>query len=152
MGIGCMIPISERHTFGATPRFRDMVELCQTAEAVGVDTILGARPLGRAMGKRQLGTARRVGGVDDARGARRRGPATINLGVLVTCVGWRNPSIVAKMAESVDEISDSKLHPRSRRGLASPEYDMYGLPWDHRVASSGAAINIIRAAPARRQS
>ena len=42
MTLGLMVPISERHAFGdAAPRFRDMVEIVRTGEAVGCGSARG---------------------------------------------------------------------------------------------------------------
>ena len=71
------------------------------------------------------------------------GTSKITLGVFVTCLGWRNPGIVAKMAENLDEISGGRFVLGLGAGWHQPEYDMFGMPFDHRVARFEDAIKII---------
>ncbi len=42
----------------------------------------------------------------------------VEIAPLVACSSFRNPALIAKMADTIDEISGGRLHPRSRRGLA----------------------------------
>jgi probable F420-dependent oxidoreductase len=68
----------------------------------------------------------------------------VELGPLVTCNSFRNPAILAKMAHTVDEISGGRLILGLGAGWNQPEYDAFGIPFDHRVDRFEEALQIIR--------
>src|SRR5690242_3668380 len=50
----------------------------------------------------------------------------VKLGTLVLCNGWRNPALLAKMATSLDVISDGRLIIGLGAGFKKKEWDEYG--------------------------
>ncbi len=68
----------------------------------------------------------------------------IELGTLVSCNSFRNPALLAKMAHTVDEISNGRLILGLGAGWNQPEYDAFGLPFDHRVDRFEEALKIIK--------
>ncbi len=68
----------------------------------------------------------------------------VELGTLVTCNSFRNPAILAKMATTVDEISHGRLILGVGAGWNEPEYQAFGLPFDHRVDRFEEALKILR--------
>lgn len=68
----------------------------------------------------------------------------VELGPLVTCNSFRNPAILGKMAHTVDEISGGRLILGLGAGWNEPEYDAFGLPFEHRVDRLEEALQIIR--------
>lgn len=68
----------------------------------------------------------------------------IELGPLVFCTGFRNPALIAKMADTLDEISGGRLILGLGAGWNEPEYHAYGFPFDHRFARFEEAFTIIR--------
>ena len=54
----------------------------------------------------------------------------IRMGSLVLCNDYRNPALVAKMAATLDVISDGRLELGLGAGWHEPEYDAYG--WEYR--------------------
>ncbi|MFN8590186.1 MAG: LLM class flavin-dependent oxidoreductase [Thermomicrobiales bacterium] len=71
--------------------------------------------------------------------------STIQLGSLVACTGYRNPALLAKMADTLDEISDGRLVLGLGAGWHEPEYLAYGYPFDHRFERFEEAVQMIRA-------
>jgi len=72
---------------------------------------------------------------------------SIGLGTLVTAVGFRNPSVVAKMAATLDVISNGRLNLSLGAGWYEPEYKSYGIPFPplrQRVQQLREAIQIVR--------
>ena len=67
----------------------------------------------------------------------------VHLGTLVACTGFRNPALLAKMADTLDEISGGRLILGLGAGWHEPEYDAFGYPFDHRVARFEEALQII---------
>ena len=68
----------------------------------------------------------------------------VELGPLVTCNSFRNPALLAKMAHTVDAISGGRLVLGVGAGWNQPEYDAFGIPFDHRVDRFEEALQIIR--------
>ena len=68
----------------------------------------------------------------------------IELGTLVLCNSFRNPAILAKMATTLDEVSRGRLILGIGAGWNEPEYQAFGLPFDHRVDRFEEALQIIK--------
>jgi probable F420-dependent oxidoreductase len=68
----------------------------------------------------------------------------VELGTLVTCNSIRNPAVLAKMATAVDEVSHGRLILGVGAGWNEPEYEAFGLPFDHRVGRFEEALQIIK--------
>jgi alkanesulfonate monooxygenase SsuD/methylene tetrahydromethanopterin reductase-like flavin-dependent oxidoreductase (luciferase family) len=143
MGIGVMLPISERSAFGRPVRFADMLEMTRVAEELGYDAVWLAdhflfrapvAPEGEEWGMWEVFTA--LAGLA-------QGTTRIQLGTLVACLGWRNPGILARMIETIEEIGDGRTVLGVGAGWHEPEYTAYGLPWDHRVSRFEEAIAIL---------
>ena len=67
----------------------------------------------------------------------------VQLGTLVACTGFRNPAMLAKMAETLDEISGGRVMLGLGAGWHQPEYEAFGYPFDHRVSRFEEALQII---------
>jgi probable F420-dependent oxidoreductase len=67
----------------------------------------------------------------------------VEIGTLVVCTGFRNPALLAKMADTVDEISGGRLILGIGAGWNEPEYRAFGYPFDHRVDRFEEALTII---------
>ena len=141
MGIGFIMPISDLGAFGPTPRFRDMLEMTQVAEALGYDAVWIPDHF---IVKQEPTPLRGVWEGWTTLAGIAAATSRITLGVFVTCLGWRNPGIVAKMAENLDEISGGRFVLGLGAGWHEPEYTMFGMPFDHRVSRFEDAIKIIQ--------
>jgi FMNH2-dependent dimethyl sulfone monooxygenase len=67
----------------------------------------------------------------------------VELGTLVTCVSFRNPGLLAKMAVTVDAVSGGRLILGLGAGWYDPEYEAFGYPNDDRVGRLDEALRII---------
>src|SRR4051794_12197194 len=67
----------------------------------------------------------------------------VELGHLVLCNSFRNPALLAKMADTVDEISGGRLVLGLGAGWHEPEYRAFGFPYDHRVSRFAEGLAII---------
>jgi probable F420-dependent oxidoreductase len=67
----------------------------------------------------------------------------VELGTLVMCTPLRNPAILAKMAVTLDEVSGGRLILGLGAGWHQPEFDAFGVPFDHRVDRLEEALQII---------
>src|ERR1700722_7764171 len=68
----------------------------------------------------------------------------IEIGTLVLCNSFRNPAILAKMATAADEVSQGRLVLGVGAGWNEPEYQAFGLPFDHRVDRFEEALQILK--------
>jgi len=68
----------------------------------------------------------------------------VELGTLVTCNSFRHPAVLAKMATTVDEVSQGRLILGVGAGWNEPEYQAFGLPFDHRVGRFEEALQILK--------
>ncbi len=68
----------------------------------------------------------------------------VELGTLVTCNSFRNPAVLAKMATTLDEVSHGRLILGVGAGWNEPEYQAFGLPFDHRVGRFEEALQILK--------
>jgi len=70
--------------------------------------------------------------------------ARMEIGTLVSCVGFRSPALLAKMAETVDEISGGRLVLGLGAGWHEPEYEAFGYPYERRFDRFEEAVQVIR--------
>jgi F420-dependent oxidoreductase-like protein len=71
----------------------------------------------------------------------------IRLGTMVTCNTFRNPALLAKMAATVDVISDGRLEFAIGAGVQEDEHTAYGLPFPKptvRIGHLGEAVEIVK--------
>lgn len=68
----------------------------------------------------------------------------VELGPLVAATSFHSPAMIAKMASTVDEISDGRLILGLGAGWNRVEYDAFGFPFDRRVSRFEEAFTIIR--------
>jgi alkanesulfonate monooxygenase SsuD/methylene tetrahydromethanopterin reductase-like flavin-dependent oxidoreductase (luciferase family) len=67
----------------------------------------------------------------------------IELGTLVMCTAFRNPALLAKMADAVDEVSAGRLILGLGAGWHEPEFRAFGYPFDHLASRFEEALRII---------
>ena len=68
----------------------------------------------------------------------------VELGSLVTNTGYRNPALLAKIADTVDDISGGRLTLGVGAGDFELEHRNFGYRWDNRVDRFEEALQIIR--------
>lgn len=71
----------------------------------------------------------------------------IRVGVMVASVGYRHPTLLAKMAATLDVISNGRLEFGIGAGYLEAEYRMYGLPFPSagvRLAQLDEALRVCR--------
>jgi alkanesulfonate monooxygenase SsuD/methylene tetrahydromethanopterin reductase-like flavin-dependent oxidoreductase (luciferase family) len=61
----------------------------------------------------------------------------------VTATSFRNPALLAKIADTVDEIGGGRLVLGIGAGWNEPEYRAFGFPYDHRVARFAEAFAVV---------
>ncbi|MDQ3870003.1 MAG: LLM class flavin-dependent oxidoreductase, partial [Chloroflexota bacterium] len=137
--IGVILPESEHAMDGETPRWRDILGMARTAEEVGFDSIWLTDHL---IFRREEGT---FGPWESWSMVAALAAATsrVEIGTFVSCAGFRNPALFAKMADTVDEVSGGRLILGLGAGWNEAEYRAFGYPFDNRVSRFEEAIQII---------
>ena len=68
----------------------------------------------------------------------------IELGPLVACTAFHNPAVLAKRADTIDEISGGRLIFGLGAGWNETEFRAFGIPFDNRISRFEEAFTIIR--------
>jgi probable F420-dependent oxidoreductase len=134
--VGLHLPETER-----IAPWDDLATMCRTAEDVGFDSIwMPDHLLYRSPDEEPTGPWECWSMLSAIAAITSR----VEIGPLVLCTSFRNPALIAKMAATVDEISDGRLILGLGAGWNEPEYRAYGYPFDHRVERFREAFTIIR--------
>ncbi len=138
--IGIFLPHFELPWNGQTPRWSEMLAFAQKADEIGFDTLwLPDHYLFQFDGVHTQG----AWDVWSLMAALAAVTKRIEIAPLVACSSFRNPALIAKMAETIDEISGGRFSLGLGAGWHRPEYDAMGLPYDYRVSRFEEALQII---------
>ncbi len=141
MKVGLFVPHFEEPWNGRMLRWADIAELARRAEAVGFDSFwLPDHLLFRFENVYAQGAWDAWSLLAGLAAATER----MEIAPLVACAGFRNPALIAKMADTIDEISGGRFILGLGAGWHKPEYDAFGFPYDHRVSRFEEALQIIR--------
>jgi FMNH2-dependent dimethyl sulfone monooxygenase len=139
--VGLFIGLVEGFMDGRTPRWSDIAEMARRAEEVGFDSIWlpdhffirddrEHEPIG-------------VWECTSMLAALAASTSRVELGALVLCSSFRNPAMLAKVADTIDEISSGRLILGLGAGYHDPEYFALGYPTDHRYGRFAEVVQII---------
>ncbi len=67
----------------------------------------------------------------------------ITIGALVACASFRTPGLVAKIADTLDEVSEGHFVLGFGAGWSQPEHAAFGYPCDHLTGRFEEALQII---------
>jgi alkanesulfonate monooxygenase SsuD/methylene tetrahydromethanopterin reductase-like flavin-dependent oxidoreductase (luciferase family) len=134
--IGLHLPETER-----IAPWREIAEICRTAEDVGFDSIwVPDHLLYRFEGEEPKGPWECWTILSAVAAVTRR----IEIGPLVLCASFRNPGLIAKSAATVEEISGGRLVLGLGAGWHQPEFEAFGFPYEDRFGRFVEAFTIIR--------
>lgn len=139
--VGFILPQIEGRTSGSTPRWTDIMEMAQRSEEVGFDSLWVVDHLLYQFGEND--PPRGIWECWSLLAALAAVTKTAELGTLVVCTGFRSPALLAKMADTVDEISNGRLILGLGAGYFEREYRAFGFPYDNRVSRFEEALTII---------
>jgi probable F420-dependent oxidoreductase len=120
--------------------WRDVRPMAELAESVGFDSLW---LMDHLIFRRPSGTS----GVWDCwtlLSALAAATSRVELGTLVLCTPFRNPTLLAKMADTLDDVSGGRLILGMGAGWHEPEFTAFGYPFDHRVTRFEEALQIVR--------
>ena len=140
MRIGVTVPLAQDDTAaGRSPTFDETLRFARHAEAAGLDSLwvfdhLIFRTAGEPdEGIREAWTTKTALATVVPR---------VELGSLVMCASFRHPAVMAKMAATLDDLSGGRVILGLGSGWYEPEYDAFGLPFDHRVGRFAEDLEI----------
>lgn len=140
MNIGAIVRLGAIREGGSPARYHAIRDMARRMEAIGLDAIwLYDHLLYRQPGKPSDG----IWECWTVLSALAEATTRVQLGTLVMCTAFRNPAILAKMAATLDEVSDGRFTLGIGAGWSQPEFDAFGVPFDHRAARFEEALQII---------
>ena len=138
--LGLNLPYVEGSMDGRTPRWSDIRAMAQTAESIGFDAIWVSDHVGFGDPEGEWQGAWESWTLLSALAASTK---RVALGNYVLAVPFRNPALLAKMAETLDEISGGRVILGLGAGWNEPEFTSYGVPYDDRFRRFEDALRII---------
>jgi alkanesulfonate monooxygenase SsuD/methylene tetrahydromethanopterin reductase-like flavin-dependent oxidoreductase (luciferase family) len=142
--VGLVLPHIEEWMGGTSARWADLATMAQRAEHLGFDSLWVVdhfwyqfpinddtqHPRGVWEGWSVLAALAAI-------------TQRVELGTLVICTAFRNPALLAKMADTVEEISGGRLILGLGAGYYEREFHAYGYPTDHLASRFEEALTII---------
>ena len=138
--VGLILPDTEREMGGADPRWKDVSAMARFGERAGFDSLWvfdhliyryeGLEPQGPWECWSNLAALAAI-------------TERVELGPVVCCTSFRNPALLAKIADTVDEISGGRLILGLGSGWNEPDYTAFGYPYDHLVSRFAEALEIV---------
>jgi alkanesulfonate monooxygenase SsuD/methylene tetrahydromethanopterin reductase-like flavin-dependent oxidoreductase (luciferase family) len=137
--VGINLPITEGALAGKTARWADLFAIASQAEALGFDSLWVPDHLLVRWQEHTQGIWECWSLLAALAAVTHR----VELGSLVTCTAFRNPALLAKMADTIDEISGGRLILGLGAGWDGPEQRAFDIKTDHRVDRFEEALQII---------
>lgn len=136
MRVGVQLPEVERAV-----TWKEILSIARVAESVGFDSVwVGDHLLYRDDGGPERGPFDAWSILAGVAASTER----IDMGPLVTCLGFRPPGLLARIARTVDDMSGGRLVLGVGCGWNRPEFDAFGFPFDHRVARFEESFEVLR--------
>ena len=142
LNVGLHYQFFEGTMTGHTPRWNDLQAIVRHAEAVGFHLISIPDHLIFDVGE----TDKPPVGIWECwsvLAALAAVTTRIQLATEVVCTSFRNPALLAKMADTVDEISGGRLILGLGAGYHQLEFRAFGYPFDHLIGRFEEALQII---------
>ena len=141
MHIGVTVPLGQDDTAeGRSPTFAETLAFAQHAEAIGLDSVwVFDHLLFRSPGEPDEGI-REAWTTKTALAAL---VPRVELGSLVMCASFRSPTLMAKMAATLDDLSGGRVILGLGAGWHEPEFRAFGYPYDHLISRFEEAMAII---------
>jgi alkanesulfonate monooxygenase SsuD/methylene tetrahydromethanopterin reductase-like flavin-dependent oxidoreductase (luciferase family) len=140
--VGLLLPTGEGLMAGETPHWPDLLAMARRAEELGYDSLW----VPDHFLMRFPGRTRPPRGTWDCWTLLAALAATterIEIGSLVSSTTFRNPALLAWIANTVDDVSGGRLILGVGAGDAPLEHEALGVPYDRRASRFEEAIQII---------
>jgi probable F420-dependent oxidoreductase len=138
--LGLNLPYVEGSMAGETPRWTDLLEMATTAEAIGFEAIWISDHVGFGDPDGEWHGAWESWTLLSALAAV---TTRVRLGTYVSAAPFRNPALLAKMAETLDEVSGGRVILGLGAGWNEPEFRAFGFPFEGRFERFEDGLRII---------
>ena len=138
--LGINIPNSERKHFCGTPHWADMLAMSQAAAGAGFEVLWFDDHFSFPDGDDGLRGQWDAWTLMAAIAAR---IPDVHIGPMVACTAYRNPGVIAKMSEMIDDISGGRFILGLGAGWQKDEYRQFGIRFEPRVSQFEEALEII---------
>jgi probable F420-dependent oxidoreductase len=138
--LGLNLPYVEGSMAGQTPRWADILEMATTAEAIGFEAVWISDHVGFGDPDGEWHGAWESWTLLSALAA---ATTRVRLGTYVSAAPFRNPALLAKMAETLDEVSGGRVVLGLGAGWNEPEFRAFGFPFERRFDRFEDALRII---------
>jgi probable F420-dependent oxidoreductase len=134
--VGVQLPEVEREV-----RWNELLDMARAVEDLGYDSLwVGEHLLYRWTDRPPRGPWEAWAILAALAAATKR----VEFGPLVACTAFHNPAILAKRADTIDEISGGRFVLGLGAGWNETEFQAFGVPFDHRIDRFEEAFTIIR--------
>jgi len=137
--VGINLPTTEGAIAGKTAKWADLFAFAERAEALGFDSLWVPDHLLLTWQEQTRGIWECWSLLSALAAVTHR----VELGSLVACTAFRSPALLAKMADTIDEISGGRLIIGLGAGWDGPENRAFDIKSDHRVDRFEEALQII---------
>lgn len=144
--LGLNLPYTEGQMAGSTPRWADIRAMACAAEAIGFDGIWVSDHIG--FGDPAADEPAAWSGAWESwtlLSGLAAATTRVTLGTYVLCTPFRNPALLAKMAETLDEVSGGRVILGLGAGWNEIEFTAYGYPFAERFDRFEDGLRIIAA-------
>ena len=138
--LGLNLPYAEGALDGRTPRWTDIVAMARAAEDVGFDAVWVSDHLGFGD---PAGSWRGAWESWTLLSALAASTERVELGNYVLAAPLRSPVLLAKMAETLDEVSGGRLILGLGAGWNEPEFSSSGIPFGDRFDRFEDTLRIV---------
>jgi probable F420-dependent oxidoreductase len=146
MKVGIILPLGEDKSTGAPPSYQTLRTMTLRAEEAGFDSIWVADHLLYRFPDEKNDNELRTVSVWECwtiLSALAEATSRVELGMLVICVPFRHPAVLAKMATTLDEVAGGRVILGLGAGWHKPEFDAFGAEFDHLGSRFDEALQII---------
>jgi probable F420-dependent oxidoreductase len=144
--LGLNLPYTEGQMGGSTPRWEDIRAMAVAAEGIGFDAIWVSDHVG--FGDPAADDPGSWSGAWESwtlLSALAAVTTRVDLGTYVLCTPFRNPALLAKMADTLDEISHGRVILGLGAGWNEVEFSSFGFPYAERYNRFEDQLRIIAA-------
>lgn len=138
MRVGLFLPLGERDP-GVFLSYSDVRALAVEAEAAGLDSVWVYDHLLKSTTEDAESSPWEAWTILSALAD---ATSRVDLGALVFCTAFRHPGVMARMADTLNEVSDGRLILGLGSGWHQAEFAAFGLPFDHKVGRFAEALEI----------
>lgn len=140
MKIGVILLLGEDEAIGTPPPYAEIRANALAAEETGLDSVwVYDHLIYHFEGKEPQG----VWECWTIASALAEATSRVELGTMVLCTAFRNPAVTAKMAVTIDEVTQQRFTLGIGAGWHPAEFETFGLDFSHKVDQFEEATRII---------